>query len=191
MRVICLILLLLCLSPVWAKTAEAIFAGGCFWCMEADFDKLPGVLKTYSGYDGGKVKNPTYRQVSGGKTNYAEAVKVIYDPDKVSYHELVAYFWRHIDPTVKDAQFCDKGRQYRSAIFYLNQEQKKIAEASKKKLERRFETIYTEITSSTQFYLAEAYHQNYYQKNPLRYQFYRYRCGRDRRIQEVWSHEKL
>lgn len=188
MRTTCWLLLFYS-SLTFAKTEMAIFAGGCFWCMEADFDKVPGVLSTISGFDGGTFPNPSYQLVSSGHTNYTESVKVTFDPDKVSYQALVEYFWRHIDPTAKDAQFCDHGRQYRSAIFYLNTQQKKIAKASKNKIEKLFPTVYTEISPSTHFYPAEKYHQNYYRKNPIRYRYYRYQCGRDQRIQEVWLHE--
>lgn len=173
-----------------AKPEAAIFAGGCFWCMEADFDKLPGVISTTSGYDGGSQPNPSYEQVSAGSTNYAESVLVLYDPDKVSFAKLVDYYFHHVDPTTKDAQFCDKGHQYRTAIFYLDSDQKKIAETELAALQKKFPKVYTEVTPSTHFYPAEAYHQNYYQKNPLRYKYYRYRCGRDARVAEVWGHEK-
>lgn len=182
--------LMLVMNTGFAKTEEAIFAGGCFWCLEADFDKVKGVLATISGFDGGTSKNPTYKQVSAGKTGYAEAVRVVYNPDVVSYKQLVDYFWHHIDPTVKDAQFCDHGPQYRSAIFYLNDQQKNIALASKKALEKQFTQIFTEIVPTTQFYAAEDYHQHYYQNNPIRYKYYRYRCGRDQRVNEVWNHAK-
>ncbi|KTD20951.1 peptide methionine sulfoxide reductase [Legionella lansingensis] len=182
-------LLLLNLNPAYSATAQAIFAGGCFWCVEADFDKVAGVLATESGFDGGTEKNPTYQSVSSGKTNYAEAVRVTFDPNKVSYQQLVNYFWKHIDPTVKDSQFCDHGRQYRSAIFYLDEGQKRIALASKREIEKKFPHVYTEIVPSTHFYPAEEYHQNYYINHPLRYKYYRYRCGRDQRVQEVWQHE--
>ncbi|WP_232001673.1 peptide-methionine (S)-S-oxide reductase MsrA [Legionella spiritensis] len=185
-----LLCFLLVTNTVFAKTAQAIFAGGCFWCVEADFDKVKGVLATISGFDGGSTENPTYSQVSAGGTAYAESVKVIYNPDQVSYRQLVDYFVHHIDPTVKDAQFCDHGHQYRSAIFYLNDQQKKIALAARKSLEKQFKQVYTEVVPSTRFYAAEGYHQNYYQKNPLRYKYYRYRCGRDQRVKEVWSHAK-
>ncbi|STX30012.1 MsrA3 - peptide methionine sulfoxide reductase [Legionella beliardensis] len=182
-----LLLLIINSNPLFAKTAEAIFAGGCFWCMEADFEKLDGVLETISGYDGGTTPNPTYASVASGKTNYTESVRIIYDPRKLTYQQLVDYFWHHIDPTVKEAQFCDQGHHYRTAIFYLNEEQKNIALASKQRLQKKFPIIYTEIIPSTQFYAAEEYHQNYYKNNPLRYKFYRYRCGRDQRINEVWK----
>ena len=182
-------LLLLAFIPAFAQTKEAIFAGGCFWCVEADFDKLPGVVSTISGYDGGQSPNPTYEQVSSGSTNYAESVKVIYDPKKISYPQLLEYFWHHIDPTVKDAQFCDHGRQYRTAIFYLNPEQKQQALASLQKIKQQLPIVYTDIVPSTQFYPAEEYHQNYYKKNPVRYKYYRFTCGRDARIKEIWHNE--
>jgi peptide-methionine (S)-S-oxide reductase len=179
-------ILALFVQPINAKTAEAIFAGGCFWCVEADFDKVPGVLQINSGYDGGTEPNPTYELVSSGTTPYVESVQVLYDPTRVTYQQLLDYYWHHIDPTVKDAQFCDHGRQYRSVIFYLNEEQKKAALASKRALEKQLPAVYTDIIPSTHFYVAEAYHQNYYQKNPLRYKYYRYRCGRDQRVEELW-----
>lgn len=183
--------LFICLAlmsqPLFAKTSEAIFAGGCFWCVEADFDKVPGVIETISGYDGGTELKPTYELVSSGKTNYVESVKVIFDSEKVTYQQLLDHYWRHIDPTVENRQFCDVGKQYRSVIFYTNDEQKKAALASLEAIKKRFPTIYTDIIPSTTFYPAEDYHQNYYQKNPLRYQYYRYQCGRDARIQELWK----
>jgi len=177
--------LLMQMNPVLSQTSEAIFAGGCFWCLEADFDTLPGVVATESGFDGGTTKNPTYDLVSAGKTNYVESVRVTFDPKKISYEALVQYFWKHIDPTAENRQFCDKGDQYRSAIFYFNDEQKKIALASKQVLEKKLSTVYTEVMPSTQFYAAEAYHQNYHTKNPLRYNYYRHSCGRDQRLKEV------
>lgn len=172
-----------------AQLATAVFAGGCFWCVEADFEKLAGVVEAESGYTGGHLANPTYQQVSRGGTGHAEAVRVLYDPAKVGYEQLLDYFWRHIDPTVKDRQFCDVGSQYRSAIFYQDDSQKKAAEASKAALERsgRFARIYTEIVASAPFYLAEDYHQAYYKKNPVRYNLYRTGCGRDARVSEVWG----
>jgi len=185
-----LLALLIFTAPLaYAQNQTAIFAGGCFWCMEADFDKVPGVIEILSGYDGGTSKNPTYQQVSSGSTRYAESVKVIFDPTKVSYPTLLDYYWHHIDPTTKDAQFCDHGKQYRTAIFYLNDAQKQQALASLQKIKQQLPVVYTEIVPSTQFYAAEDYHQNYYQKNPVRYKFYRTTCGRDARIKEVW-HEK-
>ncbi|CAM2843197.1 peptide-methionine (S)-S-oxide reductase MsrA [Legionella worsleiensis] len=178
------------LATGFAKTEQAIFAGGCFWCMEADFDHLPGVISTTSGYDGDVGEKPSYELVSAGKTHYAESVLVTFDSAKLNYKQLVEYFFRHIDPTTQNAQFCDQGPQYRSAIFYLNNEQKQTAQAIKKALMNSFPIIYTEVIPSTHFYPAEEYHQNYYQKNPIRYKYYRYRCGRDARIDEVWSHEQ-
>jgi peptide-methionine (S)-S-oxide reductase len=170
-------------------SATAIFAGGCFWCVEADFEKLPGVVKAESGYIGGKVPNPTYEEVSGGRTGHAEAVRVWYDPQQVTYDRLLDFFWRHIDPTVKDRQFCDVGSQYRSAIFYEDDAQRAAAEASKAALEKsgRLPRIYTEIVPAGTFYLAEEYHQDYYKKNPVRYRYYRTGCGRDARVAEVWG----
>ncbi|MDX2165288.1 MAG: peptide-methionine (R)-S-oxide reductase MsrB [Gammaproteobacteria bacterium] len=166
---------------------EAIFAGGCFWCVQADFEKLPGVVKTISGYDGGAHPNPTYEEVCSGKTNYAEAVKVIYDPKKLSYAVLVNYFIHHIDPTSKDKQFCDVGKQYRTAIFYLDKKQKKTAETVLGYVKKRFPQVYTEVVPSTTFYPAESAHQDYYLKNPASYAFYRWHSGRDQRISEVWA----
>jgi len=170
-----------------AENQSAIFGMGCFWCAQSDFDKLPGVIKTVVGYDGGTELNPTYEQVSSGRTQYVESIQVIFDPKKISYPEILDYFWHHIDPTVKDSQFCDHGPQYRSAIFYLNDAQKAEAETSLKKMKVQFPLIYTQITPSTQFYPAETYHQNYYKKNPVRYKYYRWNCGRDARIQELWD----
>ncbi|MCU0973669.1 MAG: peptide-methionine (S)-S-oxide reductase MsrA [Burkholderiales bacterium] len=169
--------------------ATAIFAGGCFWCVEADFEKLPGVVRAESGYIGGKVQNPTYEEVSAGRTGHAEAVRVWYDPQKVTYEQLLEYFWRHVDPTVKDRQFCDVGSQYRTAVFYETDSQRASVEASKAALEQsgRFPRIYTEIAPAGTFYLAEEYHQDYYKKNPIRYRYYRSGCGRDARIAEVWG----
>jgi len=172
-----------------AKNASAIFAGGCFWCVEADFDKLPGVVNTESGYAGGQVSNPTYEQVSGGGTGHAEVVRITFDPKKVTYEQLLDYFWRHIDPTVKDRQFCDSGDQYRSAIFYQGDAQRLAAEASRIRLEKsgRFPRIYTEVVPAGAFYPAEEYHQDYYKKNPIRYKYYRTGCRRDARVNEVWG----
>ena len=168
--------------------AVATFAGGCFWCMESDFDKVKGVLATISGYTGGHVKNPTYHQVSAGGTGHAESVEVVYDPNVVSYSQLLTYYWHHIDPTVKDRQFCDVGNQYRTAIFVHNAQERKLAEASKKKVAAELgKHIYTEIDSAGPFYKAEEYHQNFYKKNPLKYEFYRWNCGRDQRIKQIWG----
>jgi peptide-methionine (S)-S-oxide reductase len=171
------------------KTAKAIFAGGCFWCVEADFDKVPGVISTTSGYINGTVKNPTYSQVSAGGTGHAEAVEIVYDPGKVSYAKLLDVFWRNIDPLVKDKQFCDSGDMYRSAIFYLDDEQKKLAEETRKQVAAKFapRMVYTEVTKADTFYKAEDYHQDYYKKNEARYNFYRWNCGRDRRLEQLWG----
>lgn len=172
-----------------AETATAIFAGGRFWCIEADFEKLDGVIDVESGYIGGSTANPTYQQVSAGGTGHAEAVRVCYDPRRVGYEKLLDYFWRHIDPTVKDRQFCDTGSQYRSAIFYQNDAEKKLAQDSLRALEKsgKFAHIYTEIVAAATFYPAEDYHQDYYKKNPVRYQFYRTSCGRDARVKSLWG----
>lgn len=172
------------------STATAIFAGGCFWCMEPPFDKLDGVISTVSGYTGGHVKNPTYEEVSAGATGHAEAVRIEYDPAKVTYEQLLNVFWRNIDPTTPDRQFCDHGNQYRSAIFYLDEKQKRAAEASRIAIEKEKKfsgAIVTQITSAGPFYPAEDYHQDYYIKNPLRYKYYRFGCGRDSRLKELWG----
>ena len=171
------------------QSATAIFAGGCFWCLEADFEKLPGVVKAESGYTGGDLKNPTYEQVSHGGTGHAESVRVYYDPQKVTYPQLLEYFWHHIDPTVQDRQFCDVGAQYRTAIFYQDQAQREAAEASLAALQKsgRLAHIYTELVPAGTFYVAEDYHQDYYKKNPIRYSFYRKSCGRDARVEQVWN----
>ena len=171
------------------KTATAVFAGGCFWCVEADFDKVPGVISTTSGYINGKTKNPTYKEVSAGGTGHAEAVEIVYDPSKVTYAKLLDVFWRNIDPLVKDRQFCDSGDMYRSAIFYRSDEEKKLAEETKKRVEAKFapRKVYTEITKADTFYKAEDYHQDYYKKNEARYNFYRWNCGRDQRLEQLWG----
>ncbi len=168
--------------------AVATFAGGCFWCTEADFDKVAGVLTTTSGYTGGKVANATYYQVSAGTTGHAEAVEVAYDPAKVSYAQLLDYFWHHIDPLAKNRQFCDVGEQYRTAIFYRTPEEKRLAEDSKKKVEAQLKTpVQTEIVPAGPFYAAEDYHQDFYLKNPTKYKFYRWNCWRDQRLEELWG----
>ncbi len=171
------------------ESATAVFAGGGFWCIEADFEKLPGVIEAESGYINGHVDDPTYQQVSRGGTGHAEVVRVYYEPATLTYEQLVEYFWRHIDPTVEDRQFCDVGDQYRSGIYYGNEKEKAIAIASKTELENsgKFEKIYTEIAMAGEFYLAEEYHQDYYKKNPIRYKFYRTTCRRDARIAQVWG----
>jgi peptide-methionine (S)-S-oxide reductase len=167
----------------------AIFASGCFWCTEADFEKIPGVNKVESGYIGGHLANPTYEQVSAGNTGHTEAVRVVYDPSKVSYAQLLDAFWRNVDPTVKDAQFCDVGNQYRSGIYYFDDVQRRAAESSKQALlkSRKFPSIFTEIELAKKFYVAEQYHQDYYKKNPLRYRYYRHGCGRDARLEVLWG----
>ena len=172
-----------------APTATAVFAGGCFWCIEADFEKMAGVLGVESGYTAGKTNNPTYEDVSAGHTGHTEAVRVIYDPTKVSYPQLVAYFWRHIDPSVKDRQFCDVGSQYRSGIYWQNDAERLAAQASRDELLKsgRFKQIHTEIQPASKFYLAEDYHQNYYKKNSVRYSYYRLSCGRDARVKQLWE----
>ena len=166
---------------------KATFAGGCFWCMEPPYDKLEGVYSTTSGYTGGHKENPTYEEVSAGGTGHAEAIELLYDPEKISYEKLLEVFWVNIDPTVKDRQFCDPGNQYRTAIFYHNEEQKALAEASKKPVVEKFGTVYTEIVPATTFYPAEEYHQDYYKKNPARYKYYRTGCGRDKRLEQLWG----
>jgi peptide-methionine (S)-S-oxide reductase len=173
-----------------AGYAKATFAGGCFWCMEPPYDKLDGVISTTSGYTGGQKKNPTYEEVSSGRTGHAEAVEVVYDPKKINYEKLLDVFWHNIDPTVKDQQFCDVGSQYRTGIFYHDEEQKRLAEASKAAIEKSkpFKgAIVTEITRAMEFYPAEDYHQDYYLKNPVRYKFYRSGCGRDNRLKQLWG----
>ena len=187
------LLLLFCITfnaGAASSTATATFAGGCFWCMEPPFDKLDGVISTTSGYTGGALKDPTYKQVSHGGSGHAEVVQVVYDPNKISYAELLDVFWYNIDPTRVNGQFCDQGNQYRSEIFYHNAEQKQLAEQSKAALVELnpFEKpVLTEITQVSVFYPAEDYHQDYYKKNPVRYKFYRYGCGRDTRLEELWG----
>ena len=169
--------------------AKATFAGGCFWCMEEVFDKVPGVTATVSGYMGGSTRNPTYEQISTGRTGHAEVVEIQYDPKRVSYEKLLEVFWRNIDPTQKDAQFCDVGTQYRSGIFFHDEEQRKLADASRSALmkSKPFKgDIVTEITRVSTFYPAEDYHQDYHLKNPVRYKFYKTGCGREARLKELW-----
>jgi peptide-methionine (S)-S-oxide reductase len=172
------------------NTDRAIFAGGCFWCMEAPFDVLPGVISVTPGYTGGDKINPTYQEVSAGGTGHAEAVQIEYDPAKISYSALLDIFWHNIDPTVTDRQFCDSGHQYRAVIFYRGEHQRKGAMQSKADLEKntRFRGgVVTEISPAARFYPAEEYHQHYYKKNPLRYRYYRNGCGRDKRLKELWG----
>ncbi|MGA7827791.1 MAG: peptide-methionine (S)-S-oxide reductase MsrA [Geobacteraceae bacterium] len=170
----------------------ATFAGGCFWCMQPPFDKLTGVISTTAGYTGGKTKNPSYEEVSAGGTGHAESVQIIFDPAKISYSQLLQVFWHNIDPVAVNRQFCDSGNQYRTAIFYHDETQKKLAMESKEALvkSKRFsEPIATEITPASTFYPAEEYHQEYYRKNPIRYKYYRYSCGRDNRLKELWGNQ--
>ncbi len=169
---------------------KATFAGGCFWCMEEAFDKVEGVSSVVSGYTGGNKENPTYKEVSAGGTGHTEAVEVLYDPTKVTYGQLLDSFWRNIDPTTPDRQFCDGGNQYRSAIFYHGEEQKRLSEQSKLAVEQRKsfkEPIVTEIVQASMFYPAETYHQDFYTKNPIRYKFYKWNCGRAQRLEELWG----
>jgi peptide-methionine (S)-S-oxide reductase len=168
----------------------ATFAGGCFWCMEPPFDKLEGVISTTSGYTGGHKKDPTYKEVSHGGTGHAEAVQIVYDPKKVSYTKLLDVFWHNVDPTNAHGQFCDNGDQYRSEIFYHNEEQRRLAVASEQDLEKHkpfSAPIVTRIVPATTFYPAEDYHQNYYQNNPIRYKYYRFSCGRDQQLEKLWG----
>ena len=172
-----------------AANATAIFAGGCFWCTESDFEKLPGVVAAESGYTAGKATNPTYESVSAGGTGHTEAVRVTYDPAKVTYSQLVEYFWKTIDPSEKDRQFCDGGSQYRSGIYWGNEAEQKTVLASRDALQKtgRFKTIYPELAPASTFYLAEDYHQDYYKKNSVRYNYYRLSCGRDAQLKRIWK----
>jgi len=169
---------------------EAVFAGGCFWCIEKPYEQVDGVISATSGYIGGHTKNPTYKDVSGGRSGHYEAINVVYDSSKISYKELLEIFWVNIDPHDAYGQFCDKGQQYSSAIFYGNDSEKKLAEESIEYLtkERNLKgKIYTQLIKTSKFYDAEDYHQDYYKKNPVRYKFYRYRCGRDSRLDDIWG----
>jgi peptide-methionine (S)-S-oxide reductase len=175
-------------SPPGSRVAT--FAGGCFWCMEPPFDKLDGVLATTSGYIGGTKTNPTYQEVSSGGTGHTEAVQVLFDPKKISYEKLLEVFWRNVDPTVKDRQFCDVGTQYRTGIFVHNDEQRRVADASKAAIEKSKpfkDAIVTPIVVATEFWPAEEYHQDYYLKNPVRYGYYRTGCGRDAKLKQLWG----
>lgn len=169
----------------------ATFAGGCFWCMQPEFDQEEGVTKTVVGFAGGKEVNPTYEQVSSNETHHVESIQITYDPTKTDYHKLLTVFWKNIDPTNDKGQFCDKGDQYRSVIFFHDEEQKKQAQASKETLlkKHKISKIYTDIRPFTTFYPAEDYHQKYYKKNPVRYKFYRFSCGRDQKLKEIWGQE--
>ncbi len=175
-------------APTPAATQHATFAGGCFWCMVEPFEKLPGVLSVTSGYTGGQKQNPTYEQVSSGSTGHAESIDVVYDPSKMTYERLLEVFWHNTDPLTPNAQFCDHGRQYRTAIFFHGETQHRLAEESKKRVEAELHsTVVTEITAASTFYRAEEYHQDYYKKNPDHYHQYRQGCGRDRRLQQLWG----
>jgi peptide-methionine (S)-S-oxide reductase len=172
------------------RLATATFAGGCFWCMEQPFDELEGVVSTTSGYTDGHTPNPTYKEVSSGTTGHAEAVQVVYDPEKVSFERLVEVFWRNIDPTDAGGQFCDRGSPYRPALFYHDAAQREVAERSRAALEKERpfkDAIATPVVAATTFYPAEEYHQDYYLRNPIRYKYYRNGCGRDRRLQQLWG----
>ncbi len=178
------------LAAADATSGKAYFAGGCFWCMEEVFEKVEGVLSATSGYMGGAVSNPTYEEVSAGRTGHTESVEVVYDPAKVSYQKLLDAFWRNVDPITPNAQFCDHGNQYRSAIFFRTDEEKRASDSSKQAIEqsRRFkEPIVTQIVMAPQFYPAEEYHQDFYKKNPIRYKLYKYNCGRAQRLEELWG----
>jgi methionine-S-sulfoxide reductase len=169
---------------------SAILAGGCFWCIESDFEKLDGVVDAVSGYTGGHTKNPSYKQVSAGQSGHIESIEVTYDPNVISYAQILDYFWRHIDPTRDDGQFCDRGPQYRPAIFYKNDEEKQTILESAKNIEKNkpfSEPLKVEYIKAQTFYLAEDYHQDYFIKNPLRYKYYRYSCGRDARVESLWG----
>lgn len=183
------VLLLLALAlPVTAAPREvATFAGGCFWCMEGPFDSLPGVISVTSGYTGGHVIHPTYEQVSAGGTGHRESVDIVFDPTKITYAKLLDVFWHNVDPTDNDGQFCDKGSQYRSAIFYHDETQKRLAEESKAALMKKFGRVYTDVLPASIFWRAEDYHQHFYKKNPVRYHFYRFNCGRDQRLKALWG----
>lgn len=179
-------------APVSATDQQeaAIFAGGCFWCMEPPFDRLDGVISTTSGYTSGHKKSPSYREVSAGRTGHTEAIEIIFDPSRITYPELLEVFWKNIDPVAVNRQFCDSGSQYRSGIYYRDESQKKAAIDSLRRLESNKpfkEDIATEVVAASTFYPAEDYHQDYYQKNPLRYKYYRFSCGRDNRLEELWG----
>jgi peptide-methionine (S)-S-oxide reductase len=187
-RLALLALLLLAPATALADTARATFAGGCFWCMEPPFEKLPGVVSVTSGYTGGTKPDPSYDEVSAGTTGHAEAVEIVYDPAKIGYERLLEVFWRNIDPTVADRQFCDVGSQYRPAIFVHDAAQRKAAEASREAVQKKLGVaVKTDVVDASRFYPAEEYHQDYATKNPLRYRYYRRGCGRDARLREIWG----
>ncbi|UJR78246.1 peptide-methionine (S)-S-oxide reductase MsrA [Sandaracinus amylolyticus] len=174
--------------PPGEGQAVAIFAGGCFWCMERPFEDLPGVISVLSGYTGGELEGPSYDEVSAGRTGHAEAVRVLYDPSRITYEQLLEVFWHNVDPTQADAQFCDHGTQYRSGIFPIDAEQRRLAEASKARVEQTIPgRIVTEITDAGPFWIAEDYHQDFYRTHPVRYTEYRLGCGRDARLQQIWG----
>ena len=186
----CLAIIALGQTAATDGLAKATFAGGCFWCVEEAFEKVDGVASAVSGYTDGHVAEPTYQQVSAGQTGHTEAIEVFYDASRVSYQELLDFFWRNIDPTTPNRQFCDVGSQYRAAIFYHDDEQQRLAEASRRALEKSkpfAAPIVTEITSASEFYPAEEYHQDYYEKNPIRYNYYKWGCGRAQRLEELWG----
>ena len=187
MRKNIMIILLSGCAVSYASSEQAILAGGCFWCMQADFDKLKGVESTIVGYDGGLAANPNYETVSAGGSGYSEVVKVIFDNKKINYSQVVNYFLRHVDPTNNSGQFCDSGSQYTSKVLYLNATQQQQALSEFKKAQKQVNPFYTELVSATRFYPAEAYHQEYYRKNEYRYHFYRWNCGRDAKVKEVWN----
>ncbi|MDN3640842.1 peptide-methionine (S)-S-oxide reductase MsrA [Simiduia curdlanivorans] len=185
---VCVMLMAVAVGAKAQETALAIFAGGCFWCMEKPFDEVDGVSKTVSGYIGGQRANPTYEQVSAGVTGHAEAVQITYDPAKVNYEALLAIFWRNIDPLDAKGQFCDKGSQYRSAIFYRNEQELALAQQTKAQVSKTLGApVATTLEAATEFYPAEDYHQDYYLRNPLRYKYYRHGCGRDKRLEALWG----
>jgi len=195
MKILLILLTLLSFQVIAKDQADgryqtATFAGGCFWCMEPPFDKIDGVISTTSGYTAGSKKSPTYKEVSAGITGHTEAIAIVFDPKKVSYQELIDVFWKNIDPYAVDRQFCDAGTQYRSGIYFHDAEQEKLARASLenlKKIKTIDKPIATEIEAASTFYPAEDYHQDYYMKNPIRYKYYRYSCGRDQRLEEIWG----
>lgn len=186
-KILAMLFLLGMTNSIFAKTAEAIFAGGNFWRLEAEFNTLPGVLKTVAGFDGGSLKNPAYNDVADGRADYVQAVRVIYNPEVATYKQIVDHYWQLIDPSSDNGQFCDSGPQYRTAIFYLDNQQKKIALTSKREIEKKFNKIYTRISPSTQFYAADGSQQGYYLNHPIRYKYYLYRCGQKAQLAKIWK----
>ncbi len=181
-------LLLLAHAASAQQLQKAVFAGGCFWCVESDFDKIPGVVSTVSGYTGGKTADPTYRQVTAGGTGHYEAVEITYDPAKVGYEALLTAFWHSVDPTDDGGQFCDRGQSYETAVFVANEKERRLADASKAAAQKQLDRpIVTPILPAGPFFAAEDYHQDYYTKNPVRYRYYRFSCGRNRRVRDVWG----